>query len=183
MPKKRKQLEELGRITDKTIRNGTKEILDKYPDYFDQPASVSGKYHSGDTRLTHIQKALYIIKLICEEFQIVGIHRDKLISAMILHDIGYVLILKKGNIPGLKYYDTTGWSTGDQYEHPKMGFTIVMDSNIPYSHKVDIANMVFRHMSHWYHNAPLPKTEDEEWIALADYLSSRSDLKFLGIGD
>jgi hypothetical protein len=185
MPKKPLVLEEVNWIKDVNIRVQVERILDKYPDYLKQPASISGKYHKGENRAMHVRMALVILKHICTEFNITGMRRDKLFAAMILHDIGCVRFMRPGRVPGWKYYEVTGWSrkSGTIDEHPLDGFQIIMEeTNIhPEDIKIEIANMVLKHMSHWYKGSPNPETEDERWIAISDYIASREDIKFVGL--
>ena len=175
---------EVAWIEDDNLRMSVQQLLDKYPDYLKQPSSISGKYHRGENRLTHIRMALKVLNYICKEFNITGIRRDKLFTAIILHDIGYVKYMKPGKVKGWKYYEATGWSResrGDD-DHPILGFEIIMEeSNISDKHRIGIANMVLKHMSIWYNNCPNPKTEDEKWIAVSDFLASRDDIIFKGL--
>ena len=185
MPKKPLVLEEVSWIKNTKLRKAVQDILDKYPDYLKEPASVSGKYHKGENRKMHVRMALVVLKNICREFRITGIRRDKLYTAMILHDIGCVMQMKPGKVQGWKYYEITGWSkklNGGVDAHPEIGFKIIMEeSSIQPRFKVEIANMVLKHMSHWYKHCPNPETEDEKWIAISDYLASRADIKFEGL--
>lgn len=184
MPKKSLVLEEVNWIEDENLRISVQHLLDKYPDYLKQPSSISGKYHKGEDRRTHVRMALTILKNICVEFKITGIRRDRLYATMILHDIGCVKQMRPGRVPGWKYYEVTGWSRrkGEDDNHPVAGFEIIMEkSTISDEHKVDIANMILKHMSHWYSHCPNPETEDEKWIAISDYISSRTDIKFIGL--
>jgi len=179
-----RRLPELSWIIDKDLRHSVLELLAKYPSYLDQPSSVTAKHHKGENRCQHVRMALRIIQWICEEFNITGIRRDRLIAAMILHDIGYVKSLRKGEVKGWTYYPQTGWSSKsreDNVNHPVHGFNIIINSDIPNGHKIEIANMILKHMSHWYGGTPLPETDDEKFIAIADYLSSRKGLVLVGL--
>lgn len=172
-------------IDDRTLRMDVAELIARNSDYLKQPSSISGKYHRGETRLQHIQMACRIILYICKEFKITGDRRDTLIAATILHDIGYVKSVKPGRVKGWTYYDATKWSSKsreENFRHPIHGFEIIMASNISEKFKIDIANIVLKHMSHWYDiDAPMPETEDEKFVAIADYLSSRDDIIFVGL--
>jgi len=183
VPKKPLILEEIVWIEDNNLRMAVQHLLNKYPDYLKQPASISGKYHKGENRLTHIRMTLIILNMICKEFNIIGLRRDRLFTAMILHDIGYVDFVRPGNIKGWKYYPQTGWSRNYvDDDHPLRGFQIVMsESLISEEHKVDIANMILKHMSIWNKFCPEPETEDEKWIAISDYIASRQEIKFVGL--
>lgn len=175
-----KRMPELSWIVDKALRKATVDLLIKFPDYIEQPSSVSGKHHKGETKLQHVRMAAHVMQLICNEFDIRGIRRDKLISAILLHDIGYTGLMKPGKIPGWKYYEETGWSSKSRQEninHPLHGFNIIKDSTMAEEHKIEIANMVLKHMSHWYDTeVPNPETEDEKWVALSDFVASRKEV-------
>ena len=178
-------LPELYNIKDRDLRMSVAELIAKNSSYLSQPSSISGKHHKGETRLQHLQMAYRIIEYICEEFKITGDRRDTLIAAIILHDIGYVKSERPGKVKGWTYYDATGWSSksyDDNIRHPIHGFDIIMASNISEKFKVDIANIILKHMSHWYNiDTPMPETEDEKFVAIADYISSKSGIIFVGL--
>ena len=185
MPKKPSKLPEIGWIQNKGLQKAVNKLLLLNPEYLKQPSSITGKHHKGEDRKQHIQMALIVMKCICEELQIKGIRRDVLYSAIILHDIGYIKSIKPGKVYGWKYYAATNWSSKSRdmnVRHPIYGFEIVMASDIPNRYRTTIANMILKHMAHWYNiGTPNPETEEEKYVALSDYIASRKDIIFTDI--
>jgi hypothetical protein len=147
MPKKPSKLPEIGWIQNKNLRRAVNKLLLLNYSYLKQPSSITGKHHKGEDRKQHIQMALVVAKCICEELQIKNIRRDKIFSAVILHDIGYVKSIRPGKVYGWRFYEATGWSSKSRdmnIRHPIYGFEIIMASDIPEKHKIDIANRMRR---------------------------------------
>lgn len=168
------RMPELEWIKNVATRAEVESILLKYPDYLEQPASVSGKYHVGDTMRDHVRQALYWAKEMVREFKIPEEDSDIIYAALILHDIGKVKGIQRGKVSGAgwKYFEATGWSGNwnKQRWHPKIGANIVLSSTL--QRKEEIAEMVRAHMSHWIGQG-VPETFYQRLVALADYLSAQ----------
>lgn len=84
---------ELNQIVDKKIRDFTEHVLQQAPKYFwTVPSSSSGKYHpeqsNGEGGLVrHTKAVIYFAVKLCDVYSVVGIEKDCIISACILHDI------------------------------------------------------------------------------------------------
>ena len=93
------------------IEKTAKYILNQYSIINTMPASISGKFHIGETAMQHAENTVIIMKHLCDEFKINENDRDMLIASAYLHDIGLALITKKGIVtePGWKYYPETGY--------------------------------------------------------------------------
>lgn len=151
------------------------EILEEYPIYKELPASVSGKYHIGETQREHLEIAANVIRHLCDEFNVKGEDRDMLIAATYLHDIGLYVITMKGDIKisGWTYYEKTGYSriTALMFIHGSIGRAVINKYKI--NRKEDIMRLVQLHMSHWYSLEPQPKDLWGYMICTADYTASR----------
>jgi len=151
-----------------------KKVLDKYGEaYFNLPPSISGKYHKREKNLKeHIERCLFFAFKLCEVFR--PYNELEILEAVILHDIGKVITMKKGKHEGGKYYPATGYTYMDGTEdHGTEGARLLKEYGFPNS----ICEMVRNHMSHWEGKTP---TGLDEWIvAAADYLASRDEILIL----
>ena len=97
---------------DNVLERKAKEIMNKYPDIIKRPASLSGKYHHGETVRDHIKKVVSIMRHLCDACNIHGEQRDILIASAYLHDIGNERITRKGKVEekGWKYFPQTDYS-------------------------------------------------------------------------
>ena len=164
--------------TDGEMTKIAKKILSEFPIRKEMPASLSGKYHIGETQEQHINIAVNVMKELCREFDIRGKDRDMLIAATYLHDIGLYIITEKGEstIPDSHYYKDSGWSRSHTLMrlHPIIGAKLLDKYEIP--RKKDIKRLVSVHMSHWYKDGcPLPETFYERLICIADYVASKGN--------
>lgn len=160
----------------KDIEKRAIEILNEcFPNYKDIPASISGKYHIGETHEQHLQLVNNILKHMCDEFNIHDIKRDILLASGWLHDIGEYEIIVKGKVDGDQwtYYEKSDYSRLNNLmkSHGSIGAKILDNYDIPF--KEDIKRLVACHMSHWYKNEPQPQQLDEYLICVADYVASR----------
>jgi len=161
------------------IIDTAKEILEDYPIYKKMPASISGKYHMGETQQKHLELAVNVMYHLCDEFNIHGIDKEILIASTYLHDIGLYIITadKKVDILDWEYFPETGYSRNRALMvlHPLIGASL-MDK---YKNKIDkvilekIKRLISVHMSHWYSLCPKPITIEEHLICTADYVASR----------
>ena len=150
-----------------------KEILKKFDT--EQPASLSGKFHHGETMQEHLEKCVNIMKYLCDAFGIVDENREVLIASAWLHDIGKLVLSQKQKNEGLYRNFECGYSRIDclMKIHPIISDILLDEFNI--GRKADIKRLVSVHMGHWYKNRymPRPKQLDEYLIIMADYLASR----------
>ena len=166
---------EKGKIEQKAL-----EILKDFPIIKKLPASISGKFHIGETALEHAENVVIIMKHLCDEFKIYKEDRDMLIASAYLHDIGQWVITKKGKVSGSgwKYFKETGYSRINSLSriHPIISASVIEDYHIP--RKEDIKRLVSIHMSSWYSMTPRPKNRYEDLLCIADYLAGRDFKKY-----
>ena len=166
------------------LEQRAREILNSLKGFSEFPASISGKYHYGETMEDHLTRVVEIIKDLCREFKVSEADTDMLSAAGWLHDIGRFPITKKGlqivifafgESPGWQFFEKTGYSRmiGKMEEHPIIGSQLLEKFEIP--RKKEIQRLIAIHMSHWYPEQPQPDTSNlfEVIICTADYLSSR----------
>lgn len=152
------------------------DIIKDYPIFNELPASVSGKYHIGETLKEHSENVVGIIKLLCKEFKLSEEERDMLIACGLLHDIGKCIITKKGKIKedGWVYYDATGFS---RFEY-SMDIHSILSAEVIDNYKIDNKELIKRivsiHMAYWYKDTPKPDLNSiyEMIMCSADYLAS-----------
>ena len=157
------------------IENRALEILQKFPIYHKMPASISGKYHIGETSEQHLISTVNVMSHLCNEFNIKKEDRDMLLATSWLHDIGLYVITKKGkvNLLGWVYYDISGYSRlqACMQSHGSIGVDVLEEYDIP--RKKEIQRLISVHMSHWYKNQSQPTNLYEYLICVADYTASR----------
>lgn len=175
---------EINDIADDDLRALATEIIACADDYFFTiPASSSGKFHPpfslGEGGLVrHTKCVVYMVKCLCESFNIDVYKRDMLIVAALAHDIK-----KQGDDPnGLGY---------TVHEHPLLAARYVCEvyfaGDMTVLHGVVniIADMISSHMGKWGadpkfigDNTPLPMPESdcEKILQAADYLASRKEI-------
>jgi len=153
------------------------KIIEDYPIYEELPASISGKYHLGETLRQHSELAVKIIKALCLEFNISDEDTDMLIAATYLHDIGNCAISRKGKVEGYDYYEKTGFSRLNivHKAHPIISALVIDKYDI--DRKEEIKRLVSVHMSHWYKGyCPQPNNLFEYLICTADFMASRKEM-------
>lgn len=150
-------------------------ILNKpWAEAMEQPASLSGKYHKGETMREHLTAAAYVMGLLCEGHRISKEDTDLLKAAAWLHDIGKFAICAKGKVEGQnwRYFDATDWSRIDDLMciHPMLS-SAVLDryENLP--RKEELKRLVSIHMNRFYKRTPKPETLYEYLVCEADFLS------------
>ena len=174
---------ELSFISDEKIRNFVEEMLGKLPDYFFViPASSTGKYHPdyalGDQGLVRHTKAA--VRIACELFTILpqysALDRDLCIAALILHDG-----CKNGKNGSVGAYTMT--------THPLEVVDLIKDSYPMIAGDLmfidAICDLISTHMGQWNKDyrtgaevLPLPKTKQQNFVHMCDYLASRKCLEF-----
>jgi putative nucleotidyltransferase with HDIG domain len=153
------------------------QILKNFPQIKEQPASISGNFHVGETIEQHLERCASVMRHLCDGMGIHGEDRDMLIACAYLHDIGIYSITQKGEItaPGWKYHKTTGWSRIDELMkiHPTLSAVVLDGYHIP--RQEEIKRIISTHMGYWYQNEinPRPKSLYEYLMVEADYLATR----------
>ena len=165
-----------------------REILKKYPIYKQMKASISGKHHIGETQKEHLDLAYNIACHLCKEFNVTGNARDKILCAILLHDIGLYVITKKGkvNIKGWDYFPETGYSRNYDLMklHPVIGAVIadreLKEYGVSDTERGYIKRCIASHMSHWYKDTcPEPDGTLEVYIVCtSDYIASKGKAIF-----
>jgi hypothetical protein len=169
---------ELCMISDDKIRELTKDIINKLPDYFfNVAASSTGKYHPSYALGTgglvrHTKAAVRIADELfrMEMFKPLLEDKDYIISALILHD-------------GLKHGKThSAYTVAD---HPVQAAEFIKENYGDKEIGEKIANLVLTHMGQWntdYRSGaeimPKPSTKTQNFVHLCDYLASRKCLEF-----
>jgi len=154
------------------------EILAQYPIIDEMPASISGKYHMGESVLQHVDTTSNIVRHFCLEFGISKEDTDMLVAAALLHDIGNVQITSTHPKKGYVYYKETGYSRDmpGYRKHGSLGAELLLTKHKDEIGRVEeIAEIVASHMSHWHKNEPQPVSEYQKIIAMADYISSKGE--------
>jgi len=156
------------------------EILNSLNDFTDMPASISGKYHYGETMKDHLTRVVEIIKDLCREFKVSEEATDMLVAAGWLHDIGRYPITvsyKAHDLEHWEYFEKTGYSRlkGYMEKHPLYGSWMLNDDDKDIPRKKEIQRLIRIHMGHWYPEQLQPDTSNlfEVIICSADYLASR----------
>lgn len=177
-------------IKSEKIREFVKKALSQAPEQFwTAPCSSSGKYHPPEDQveggaIVHSRKAVQVALSLFRFFNIENqLVKDKIIAAVILHDI------QKNGIP---------WGEKTIYEHGLIAARWLMsitESNLGKEELrdlMDIIELVKDHMGRWSQPYPAPAleikgtteiiTEKNIWhliIQLADYWGSRKWCPFV----
>lgn len=156
------------------IIDQAKEILKNFDTK--QPASLSGKYHHGETMQEHLEESVNVMEYLCDAFDIAGENREVLIASTWLHDIGKLCLAQKRKIQNKLWKNyPCGYSRMDclMKIHPIISDILLDEFSI--GRKNDIKRLVSVHMGHWYKNRYIPKPTqlDEFLIIIADYLANR----------
>lgn len=173
---------ELNYINDEQIRESTKYLLDRLPDYFYQmPASTSGRFHPefslGEGGLVRHTKAAVRIAIelfrdsVFNTFEFKEHEQDLIIMALLLHD-------------GFKQ----GWNEEGhtRFDHPLIAANFIFDNiaNLPMKQfdTLQVRRLVASHMGPWNTDKdgkkilPIPVRYDEKFVHACDYLASRNFL-------
>lgn len=164
------------------------EILKNFPQIEEQPASLSGNNHFGETCRQHLERCASIMRQLCDGMNIHGEDRDMLIACAYLHDLGIYAITRKGNIIDpddlyWKYYPESNYCRMDNFmeEHPLISADILDKYDI--DRKEEIKRIISIHMGHWYSKTPRPKNLYEYLMVLSDFLSTRKEDIFTYTGE
>lgn len=157
------------------LEDRAKEILNDFPIIKEMPASLSGRFHIGETAYQHLENTANVMRHLCDEFKIPDEDRDMLIAVAYLHDIGLAVITEKGKVlkPGWISPEGINYSRIDSLcrIHPMISASIIEGYSI--GRKTEIKRLVSVHMSYWYTMTPKPNGRYEDLICIADYLASR----------
>lgn len=175
---------EIEDIVDDGLKKLATEIIAGADDYFFTiPASSTGKNHPkfslGEGGLVrHTKCVVYMVKCLCESFDVDEYKRDMLIVAALAHDIK-----KQGDCS-----EGVGHTV---YEHPLLAARYICevyfasDITILNGAVSIIADMISRHMGKWGANPkyigdkkplPVPSTDLDKILQAADYLASRKEI-------
>lgn len=175
---------EINDIVDDGLRKLATEIIASADNYFFTiPASSTGKNHPkfslGEGGLVrHTKCVAYMVKCLCESFDVDEYKRDMLIVAALAHDIK-----KQGDCP-----DGVGHTV---HEHPLLAARYVCEvyfvSSITILNGVVsiIADTISSHMGKWGADPqfigdkkplPMPKSNFEKILQAADYIASRREI-------
>lgn len=165
---------ELSYIKDQNIKESLQIMIDKIPDYFFTiPASSTGKYHplyaTGDGGLVrHTKSAVRMAYELYGIYKFDNHKKDLMIMALVLHDS-----VKKGEIEE-KY---------TRFDHPLLAceFLKKYSQELPLE-KEDIefiCECISSHMGRFNTSEysdiilPIPKTPEQKFVHMCDYLASR----------
>ena len=178
---------ELNYIKDIKIRESTKFLLEKLPDYFyTMPASMSGLHHPefsfGKGGLVRHTKAAVRIAIelfrdnVFNTFEFNEHSQDLILMALLLHD-GF----KQGKVE----------SGHTAFDHPLIAAEFVFQNITKLSMNqldtLQVRRLIVSHMGPWNIDEngnkvlPLPIRYDEKFVHLCDYLASRDflNIKFV----
>jgi len=176
--------EELKLIKDKTLADNVRLFLDEaVPEYFFQiPASSSGKYHPWYSLgygglVRHTKAAVKIAADLLNLEQYLSLDADAIIAALILHDT-----FKQGK-------EESGHTVG---EHPLIASKTIrwwVYDTLPKEQQasfIKLCSLIESHMGEWNYVEhddderstfmPKPKSEEEKFVHMCDYLASRKYL-------
>lgn len=166
---------ELAYIEDEKIRNSARTMVELLPDYyFHEPASSTGKYHPsfslGEGGLVrHVKVAVRFAHELFNIYKFDSETRDLIIFALIIHDG-----IKKG-FDGKEMMAFDHPLLIGQYLRENRDKLELTDEQLDRIIKMDAS-----HMGRWNTNKynpgvvlPLPKTVEEKFVHLCDYLSAK----------
>lgn len=159
--------DQLYKITNPGIRAWTKQKLKETPEHFwTDPASFSGKYHDGESRVEHIKRACVVGEHLITLYALIPIQADMARSAILLHDCAS--------------FNDGGHVNPD---HAELMAELIRDENmgdiiISAESKYYIAEAVENHMAWWGMKTTDWRNSHLVTIVtiLADYLSTRKGI-------
>jgi len=159
---------ELKLISNYHIREFTRRVLEKSPNYFWKIASSStGKYHPEDENcvggeVKHVKRVVKVANHLCECWDVVGNQRDYILSAAIMHDL-----CKNG-------LEDSGYTVAG---HGFLWIELVRDeTKLNEDWFKEICRLVACHMGRF--DTPYIIGEDKSLMIIqaADYIASRRDI-------
>lgn len=175
---------EINYIQDENLKKDLKTLIKLLPDYFfEVPASSTGKYHPefalGEGGLVRHTKVAVRIAYELLSNNTIGIKysprdKDLILIAITLHD-------------GIKHGFEKDKYT--KFDHPLLASKFIMENKDKLSMDIDevrkVCSMIETHMGEWtydnYHQKevlPKPKTAEQRFVHMCDFLASR---KFLNV--
>ena len=158
-------------------KRGRELLDDHFPQWKTQPSSLSGRFHAGDTMGMHLEKAVCVMKHLCDCFAVPEEDRDLLVAGALLHDIGRFLITVDVEmmVRHWKWFPRTRHCRLEPLMkiHGPCGSAMLEDYKIP--RKEELKPLIATHMGHWNPEAPQPVTLYQHLICIADYMSSRNE--------
>ncbi len=165
---------ELSYIYNEDVKESLSYMIDKIPDYFFTiPASSTGKYHPSYATgegglLRHTKSAVRMAQELFGIYKFPQRTKDLIIMALLLHDS-----LKKGEVEE-KY---------TRFDHPIIAGEYIKkfknDLKINKEEVDFVSDLIASHMGRFntsdYSNIilPLPKTVEQKFVHMCDYLASR----------
>lgn len=145
------------------------------------PASLSGRFHGGESMEQHIRTAVSIVNHLCDCYGVPEEDRDLCVAGAVLHDMGKFVIStpSKMMIKGWRYYPQTDYSRieGLMKIHGPVGAAVLDDYKI--DRQDELKAIVASHMHRFSPDAPQPTTLYQHIVCMADYISTignREDL-------
>lgn len=175
---------ELNLIKDNSIMEWTLFTLNNAPEYFwTAQSSSTGKYHPFCTikvggLITHVKRAVYIANRLGSGWGIIGIDRDIVLSALILHDIAKIPNPKVSSASTYADYENHPINA-EKYFAPiptrLMGKTTIYDPTFE-----KIKKCINYHMGLWTPEKIKKPIKDYTLLELivytADYMATTKDL-------
>ncbi len=155
-------------IEDKEIKGFTKELLKAAPEVY-WTARASKNHHLSDERLVggnllHTLRVVRLLDLIAESCRIMGLEKDTLIAAGILHD--------------LCRYGLEGNSGYTVPEHPLLVRALAIRLNLDFRNTLKgdtLLSIIERHMGIWGNPPFKPEVNLDSLLHLADCISARAE--------
>jgi len=158
------------------IEKRAKEILKDFPQIEEIPASISGKFHIGETIRQHLERCASVMRHLCDGLNIRGEDRDMMIACAYLHDLGKLPITVKGRrtTSGWRAHKS-GWSRIDEFMKVHGILSAMVLDNYKIPRREQIKSIIATHMGWWYSNPYNPKPQNlfEYLMVEADYLATR----------
>lgn len=161
---------ELNQITYPELRQLVEQMLHYAPAYF-WVAPASRRHHYPDERekygtVLHTKRAFIVMKHLCEMNNIVGFDQELLLCAILVHDICKNGVSEEGE----------GRTVGDHENLLKKRFSRYINI-ISHEYWPKIVYLVSAHMGIWGRHKPI--TKEQQLVHLADYISTRSNIKVI----
>jgi response regulator RpfG family c-di-GMP phosphodiesterase len=157
---------------------------DNYDDLISLPASISGRWHSGETIAEHLLRVVkfadgFITNLGLNQFE-----SDILIAGCLLHDIWNSKGTSKDrnkNEYQKEYENGYNRSRESAQYHPMLGSFMIgkymLDNNLMNTTIIKTAEIIQTHMSHWSKEwCPTPTSKLAEYLCMCDFFGSRRNI-------
>jgi len=172
-----------GAIFSEEIRENTARLLKQKEDWINKyPCSLTQLHHKNESCMgDHIRNVFALAINLAAGYQLPKDDADVLLSAVLLHDIGYEPITMEGEVKDThwKYYPQTNWSRRRDYQaHPLIAAEII--GEVPFFKHKEIQAAVKSHMGVWSHGVcPTPNSTIEHLCHTCDYLASRNSVSIV----